>query len=252
MWFTYNAPKNVDFLLLEGTSLGRGGKPFQNEWNIENSLVRVFQIEGKSNMVYTSGQNIDRIVSIYRACIRTEKIMVVDVYVATVLKEMAVFAKIPYPSKVFENVKVIFPYFTSKRLANQGDEKILYQLKNFKIKKEEISSQPDKYVIFVRPSMQKDMEHIAGLDGGNFIYSMWEGYKNKPNTKRFLQYFESKGFSIHDIHTSGHADIDTLKKIVEAIKPENIVPIHTFHGADYKNYFNAPVMEIPDGKIMKV
>lgn len=199
-------------------------------------------------MVYTSGQNIDRLVSIYRACIRTGKILVVDVYVATILKELSDFANIPYPSKVFENLKVLFPYFTSKRLVKEGNENILYQFKNFKIKKEEISSQPDKYVMIVRPSLQKDLERITGIDGGNLVYSLWEGYKNKPETKKFLNYFKSRGFSIHDIHTSGHADIDALKKMVEAIKPKNILPIHTFHGADYKNHFNAPILIIPDGK----
>jgi len=35
-----------------------------------------------------------------------------------------------------------------------------------------------------------------------------------------------------------HADIKTLKQMVDAIKPEYIVPIHTFHGSEYKNIFN--------------
>ena len=61
----------------------------------------------------------------------------------------------------------LFPYDTSKRLAKEGNEKILYQFKNFKISKEEISSHPDKYVMIVRPSMQKDLERISGIDGGN-------------------------------------------------------------------------------------
>ena len=64
--FCNNAPKNVDYLLLEGTSLGREGKPFKNELDIENDLVKVFKAKGKANVVYTSGQNIDRLVSIYR------------------------------------------------------------------------------------------------------------------------------------------------------------------------------------------
>jgi len=249
-WFTHNAPKNVDYLLLEGTSLGRDSKSFRTEWDIENDLKRIFGVQGKSNVVYTSGQNIDRIVSIFRACIKTEKILVVDVYVATILKELSAFAKIPFPSKVFDNVKVMFPYYTSKRLANQGDEKILYQFKNFKITKEEISKQPDKYVLMVRPSMQKDMEHISGIDEGNFIYSMWSGYKTKPATKKFLKYFESRGFTLHDIHTSGHADIETLKKMVEAIQPKNIVPIHTFHGADYSKTFGKNVKVVEDGEVI--
>jgi len=102
--------------------------------------------------------------------------------------------------------------------------------------------------MIVRPSMQKDLEHIIGLEGGNLIYSMWEGYMKKTNTKKFIEYFENRGFTIHKIHTSGHADIDTLKQMVEAIKPKSIVPIHTFYGAEYKNLFSVPIVELKDGE----
>ncbi len=247
-WFIHNAPQNVDYLLLEGTSLGREGKPFKSETDIENELVSLFNIKGKSNFVYTSGQNIDRLVSIYRACIRTDKVLVVDVYVATILRVLSEYADIPYPSDDFKSLNVIFPYYTSKRLAKEGNEKILYQFNNFKISKEEISRHPDKYVMIVRPSMKTDLERISGIDGGNLIYSMWEGYRQKDNTKKFLEYFESRGFSIHSIHTSGHADISTLKQMVEAMCPKTIVPIHTFHGAEYKTLFSIPILELKDGE----
>ena len=250
-WFTHNAPKNVDYLLLEGTSIGRDVKPFKNETDVENELIALFKATNKSNLIYSSGQNVDRIVSIYRACLRTEKTLVVDVYVATILKELSEFAQIPFPSNNFKNLKVIFPYFTSKRLANQGNQKILYQFKSYKINKEEISSQPDKYVIIVRPSMQRDLDYIPRIDGGNMIYSMWEGYLKKFTTKKFIEYFENRKFSIHYIHTSGHADIETLKKMVEAIEPKNIIPIHTFNAGEYSKVFSYPVILLKDGDLIE-
>lgn len=249
-WFIQNAPQSVDYLLLEGTSIGRSGEHFKNETCIENELVSLFTMNGKSNLIYTSGQNIDRIVSIYRSCVRTNKTLVVDVYVATILKELSEFAQIPYPSDGFKTLKVIFPYYTSKRLAKEGNEKILYQFKKFKISKEEISGCPDKYVMIIRPSMQKDLERIAGIDGGNLIYSMWEGYLKKPDTKKFIEYFENREFTIHTIHTSGHADIDTLKHMVEAINPKNIVPIHTFNSGAYDRIFSIPIALLKDGEVV--
>ena len=137
-WFTHNAPQNVDYLLLEGTTIGRKSKPFKTEPEIENELVDVFKQQGKINLIYTSGQNIDRLTSIYKACKRTGKTFVVDVYVAKVLSELSKFAGIPYPSRDFENLKVIFSFYTSRRLKNEGNEKILYQFKNYKITKDEI------------------------------------------------------------------------------------------------------------------
>jgi len=101
-------------LLLEGTTIGRESKPFKTESEIENDLMEDFQQQNKINLIYTSGQIIDRIDSIYRVCIRTKKIFVVDVYVASILKELSEFAKIPFYSKEFENLKVMFPYYTRR------------------------------------------------------------------------------------------------------------------------------------------
>jgi len=251
-WFTHNVPQNVDYLLLEGTTVGRESIPFKTETEIENELTEVFKQQGKINLIYTSGQNIDRIVSIYRACIKTGKILVVDIYVATILKELSRFAKIPYPSKAFKNLKVVFPYFTSRRLKNEGNEKILYQFKNFKITKEEIGEQADKIAMIVRTSMQKDLERINDIDGGNLIYSMWEGYLQKSSTKAFIDYLTNRQFAICKIHTSGHADTDTLKQMVEAIKPKKIVPIHTFSGSKYQKVFSTPIIEMNDGETKQV
>ena len=247
-WFTHNAPQNVDYLLLEGTTIGRETKPFKTETKIESELTDVFKQPGKINLVYTSGQNIDRLVSIYRACIRTNKILVVDVYIATLLKELSKFAGIPFPSDDFRNVKVIFSYYTSRRLKIGGNEQYLYRLKRFKITKEEIGNNASGIVMIVRPSMQKDLEHIPGIDGGNLIYSMWEGYLQKPDTIKFINYLTARKFTTHKIHTSGHADTDTLKQMVDAIKPKNIVPIHTFNGCDYNKIFSRPLTELNDGE----
>ncbi len=249
-WFTHNAPQNVDYLLIEGTAIGRNNKPFKTEIAIENELVKIFKENGKINLIYTSSQNIDRIVSVFKACKRTNKILVVDVYVAKVLKELSKFAGIPYPSRNFNNLKVIFSRYTSNRLDNKGHEKILHQFTKYKITKEENSEQSDKIVMVVRNSMQKDFKHITNIDGGNLIYSMWEGYLLKSKTKQFINYFKSLNFSIHNIHTSGHADIETLKEMVKAIKPKNIVPIHTFKKEEYQKIFSVPVLDIQDKQVV--
>lgn len=251
-WFTHNAPQNVNYLLLEGTTISRESKPFKTETEIENDFVKVFQEPNKINLIYSSGQNIDRIVSIYKACNSTNKILVVDVYVAKILKELSRFAKIPYPSKEFENLKVMFSYYTDKRLTREGNDKILYEFKQYKITKEDIGNQADQLVMLVRPSMKKDLENIEGIDGGNFIYSMWEGYYDKSGTKQFVDYLTNRNFTIHKIHTSGHADTQTLKLMVGAIKPKNIVPIHTFSGNEYSKIFTIPIVVINDGETISI
>lgn len=251
-WFTHHAPQDIDYLLLEGTSIGRESKPSKSEAEIEDDFVALFSEPNKINLVYTSGQNIDRLVSIYKACRRTDKILVVDVYVAEILKELSEFAKLPHPSEDYKNLRVIFPYYTSRRLANNGNEKILYQFKDYKITKGDISAQADKIVMVVRPPMQKDLDYIKNIDGGNLIYSMWEGYMEKLSTKKFIDYLMKQKFTLHKIHTSGHADIESLKEMTNALKPKAIIPIHTFEAGKYKDIFKFPVVEVNDGEEISV
>jgi ribonuclease J len=96
--------------------------------------------------------------------------------------------------------------------------------------------------------MKLDLDKMPGINGGNLIYSLWDGYLKKSPTKEFVDYLQNRKFILHKVHTSGHADINTLKQMVSAINPKYIVPIHTFHGSDYKNIFNIPVVEMADGE----
>jgi len=249
-WFSFNSEKKVDYLLLEGTA-GRDDNKFKTEAEIETEFIKVFNENKGINLIYTSGQNIDRLVSIYKACKRTGKTLAVDFYIANVLKELSEFGAIPYPSKSFPEIKVFFPFRLSKMISNQGNETLLYRFKDFKITKEQINERFDKIVMIVRPSMLKDLKHIAKLENGLFIYSMWGGYKKDKATKEFIDFLLGKGMTEKHIHTSGHADQSALKRMVDVLQPKNLVPIHTFEGDEYRRIFSGVhVLQINDNQVV--
>jgi len=119
-------------------------------------------------------------------------------------------------------------------ISNKGEEKLLYRFKNYKITKEQIDEQYDKTVMIVRPSMLKDLGYIKKLGNGTFIYSMWDGYKKEKVTKEFIDFLIDKGMTEKTIHTSGHADQNALMRMVDILKPKNLVPIHTFEGSNVR------------------
>ncbi len=249
--FSRKVENNVDYLLLEGTTIGRNDTELKTEDDLESELVNIFK-EGKGiNLIYTSGQNIDRLVSIFRACRRTKKTLAIDFYIAAVLTEMSKFGKIPYSSKNFPEIKVFFPYRLSQRISNQGNKDMLYRFKEFKITKEHIDEQFNKIVMVVRPSMKTDLEHIKNLKNGTFIYSIWNGYKKEDATQKFINFLNGRGMIEKEIHTSGHADRNTLKRMVEVLRPKNLVPIHTFEGDKYEKIFpGTKVLRIDDNEII--
>jgi ribonuclease J len=81
-------PKNINVLLLEGSALGRleGCKSFPSEADIEQRLFDIFKDAHGLTLVHASSQNIDRIVSIFRACKRSGKTLVIDLYAAVILE----------------------------------------------------------------------------------------------------------------------------------------------------------------------
>ena len=249
--FMAHPPPDVDYLIMEGTQLGRTQVISKSEEDIEKELLVKFK-EYKINLINTSGQNIDRLVSIFKACQKARKTLVIDVYIAKLLKTLSKYAKFPYPSPSFAKIKVFFSEFTCSRLVKYSHDDILNEFEYFKVNEEEINDDPANYVMIVRPSMLVDIERIKNIANGNFIYSMWEGYKDKPDTIKLIDYLKKKGFSMFDIHTSGHADSESLLKFANAINPKNIIPIHTFSKDKYRSFFSHNIICLNDKQVLEL
>lgn len=245
-WFLHNAPQNIDYLMMEGTTIGRENTKMKTEEDIEKDLIEAFKTTGGINYIYTSSQNIDRLVSIYKACLKTGKTFVADIYTAHILHTLSQFAGLPSPSKEFGQLNVFYAHKTTTGLFKKGYNQLAYQFTKYKITRDEIDANPNQFVMIVRPSMMPDLQKM-NISKGKFIYSLWEGYKEQPTTKKFIAYFLNLGFSIHNIHTSGHADVDILKKLVSTMNPKAIIPIHTFHKDQYSQIFNRKALDVKDG-----
>ena len=256
-WFLKHAPENIDLFVLEGTVLDRkiAGKTIcalKSEKEIENETVRLLKKDKKLTLLNFSAQNIDRLVSFYRASLRAGKIFVIDFYTANILGCLREYAKIPYPSNKYPNIRVFYPYWLCKRIIQNGREELMYRYKNYKITKKEISDRSGEIMMMVRPSMLKDLELIKNIEGATFVYSLWEGYLRDDSMQKFLKFIKKKNMKFCHIHTSGHAEIDTLKKVVDKLKPRKIIPIHTFHPDRYNQLFRQKVEMLKDGEIYEV
>ena len=120
-----------------------------------------------------------------------------------------------------------------------------------KISKEELKSRRD-LCILVRENMLFDIEKRIDYTDSGLIYSKWEGYKKDLKTKRFLDFFNSHKLETKSLHTSGHADIQTIKDFVKNLSPKRIIPVHTETPEKYKEIFGDLVSLIDDKIIIKV
>ena len=100
--------------------------------------------------------------------------------------------------------------------------------------------------------MLKDLRSIENIEGATFIYSLWEGYLPDDAMQKMMKFIKRKKMKFYQVHTSGHAGIDTLKKVVKKLKPGIIIPIHTFYPDKYADLFNRKIVQLSDGEVFEV
>lgn len=216
----------LDLLIIEGTTLSRPDEVPLTEKDLETRAVKEMSSCNGLAMIWTSSQNIDRLVTAYRSAKRTDRIFVIDPYTAHMLKIAGQSNVIPYPSKEFSDVRVYFSSRFSSYLVKQSSANALYEFKKWKITKEEIIKNPSKYFMIVRPSV-KDFLNQLPLDNSVLFYSMWAGYREDEKSLRFLNWLKENGTEEIFLHTSGHADANTIRETIKKLNPHNLIPIHT-------------------------
>ena len=221
-------PKVVDYLLLEGTNILRA-KNNPTEREVENQFIEAFNDAPDAlHLVWCSAKNIDRICALFRACIKCGKTFAIDPYTANVLAAVAQLNPHIPTVTTAKQMRVYFPYYLTKRLLERNPESYIYSLepRKNKVSYNDFMTKPKRYVMLVRPTTLTYLQRI-NTPHIRLIKSIWGGYWDEPNTERFRSWVEEHCEQVKDIHSSGHADTKSLQRIVEHIRPQTIIPIHT-------------------------
>ncbi len=231
---TKDPPPNINYLVMEGSMLGRNEGLYPDETSVEQALYDLILSQKGLSYVFTSSQNLDRLVSIYRATRRSGRTLVIDLYTAFVLDKLSVISP-SIPQFGWEGIRVLYSYYHAQKLADL-DKSLLYKYKSAKIEFEEIRDNPENKVL-----LAKDSRYFRNIitklkDSGKAlaIFSMWHGYLERSNLVEFL---ETHSIQITEIHTSGHAYVSQLQMLADALKPRWIIPIHTFYPEKFKEMF---------------
>jgi len=84
-----------------------------------------------------------------------------------------------------------------------------------------------------------------------WVFSMWSGYREKPEYVTMQRLFEAVVAPVLQIHTSGHASAGDLETFARRIAPRHLVPIHgaawDTHLVRFEN-----VMRLGDGETWQV
>lgn len=239
---------HIDILITEGTMLSRIEEADSNIVQTEEELgLKAAQCFGqkKYNFVMVSSTNLDSIMEFYQNT-PDDEMFICDQYQARVImtamenkgKEFKQYRSKREASGLYKkfyivgNVNKYIYKDLQKRgeaLKNQGLPQIYFK----HIEDNEIGKRG--FVLLVRQNrfyeinghsqferlFQYYRENYEGQV--NFIYSMWKGYLEED--KDIIRFID--GFAYTLLHTSGHAYVKTIQKLLEKTDPDVIIPMHT-------------------------
>jgi len=249
--FIAAAKKRPDVLLIEGSMLGRIDEQTMTEAGLEDAVVERMKGVNTPLLFQSSSQNIDRLVSFYRAALRLRRLFVVDIYTANVLHELRQLKnKLPYPAADYPSIKVFFPRRLTQKIFDDIGEEYARRFSQYHISRETLRGTQARIIMACRPSMRRDIER-CGMRDGVFLYSLWRGYRDSPYQQAFEKYLESAGFSLEMLHTSGHATVADIRRVINGLDPQKLVPIHTMHPDMFRD-FSGKAERMQDGIAFEV
>lgn len=200
--------KDIDVLITEGTMLNRDDKCI-HEREVSRKMAEQFSTH-KYVVVLASATDIERLASIKEACKKAKKgLFICSEYMN---RTMEIFSE-----REGENSKGLFEF--KPRYVSQRDRTIPTMRKRGFVMTAGVNK------------LQFIQELCQGLDPNEvlLVYSSWDGYYKEPaqieanpSYKRFRDAFQH----VVDIHTSGHADRDTIQKVIDTVQAKKVICIH--------------------------
>ena len=204
----------------------------RSEVDVEEKLVELARSDpDKLVAVVASGQNVDRLVSCFKAARRSGRQLVVDPYQAYVLMKLAPLSK-SIPQFNWDGVRVSFSPYQVKRLKDAGLMDLARQMADEgRVLSDELAERPGQFLMCARGSygVTKLLDKI-GPQHVILIWSMWSGYWERGSAVR--EWAERTDVNVHLVHSGGHAWPADLERLTEALAARETIWVHTDRSAD--------------------
>lgn len=212
----------VDVLLLEGTRIGRldvPDAPETTEADVEEACAELFASAPRAALAFASGQSLDRVETIARAARCAGRTPVLDLYGASVWSATGR----PWPC----GARVRLASWQRRRIVECQAFERTRAVRRRRIYDEELARHAPEFVLLARTSTLWELESLGVLLGADAVWSMWPGYLEDESMRPALRILRRNGVALHMAHASGHACSRDLRRLVEAMAPRRVVPVHT-------------------------
>ena len=161
---------------------------FETEDDLEARFAEAFRRTKGLHLVWTSSQNIDRVVTVFRAAKRTGRMLLIDLYTAVVLEATG---RDTIPQSHWDEVKVYIPQSQRVFIKKNGLFADRDRHHRFRVYPKALPGLAERAVMLFRPLAMRDRGVQSVLEGASFTYSMWEGYLKEDSSQRVLRWLEA-------------------------------------------------------------
>lgn len=238
-------PRDVQVLLLEGTNIRGSLAPAGlDERDVEESCVELCkQTEGMVLACY-SPQNIDRLVTLYRAAKRSGRVFVMDLYAASMARATG---RETIPQASWDGVEVFVPLSQRIKVKEAEEFERVTWLRGNRLYPEDLAERAGEFILTFRGSMATELDRAGCLHEAHAVWSMWAGYLDQPSGVRLRGWLSEHNMGLSVLHSSGHASPADLQRFAAAINAKEVVPVHTRQAGRYAELL-ANVCEHADGQ----
>jgi len=230
-------PPDVDVLLLEGTHIRAtptGDAACASETELEHCLAELFRDTGGMVLAYYSAQNIDRLVTLFKASRRAKRDLVLDLYTAGIA---AATGRETIPQVGFDGIRVFLPQSQRRRVIEEDAFDRVGEAKKVRIYLDELAERRAELVVTTRGSTLKELGRAGCLAGAHAVWSMWRGYLEGEWGSKLRESLKRRSIPLTVLHASGHAGVPDLQRLASAIEPDRTVPIHSDAPQRYGEFF---------------
>lgn len=175
-------------------------------------------------LVAYSAQNIDRLVTLYRAALQSDRDLVMDLYTAGIA---AATGRSTIPQAGWDRVRVFVPQSQRIRVKRAGAFERVQDIRASRIYPEELAAAAGRAVMTFRASMTADLERAHCLAGAHAVWSMWAGYLDSESGRTLTAWLARHDVPLTLCHASGHATVEDLQRLAGPVGATKVVPIHT-------------------------
>jgi ribonuclease J len=229
----------TDLLLVEGTHLGQAasGVLGPDEAEVGAAVQRALMAHRGLVTVQASALHQQRLAYLSRAARQAGRTLVLDLYAALThlaagghLRGVRVLFTKDYMRRI-EQRRRQFPDL-AKRFMGQDD---LQTCESRRVRLQEIQDEPGAWLLGLRAGMLKDLERYASKGWARLpkpelhLHSLWKGYRRFGDTLEVRLRAQGVPVQDADVHASGHATADQLRRWAANVGAEQTVAVHSAH-----------------------